>query len=124
MIALKIIYIANVIVAGWVGISALFFPETAVRTVFSNIYPSTDAIRLIGALWLAIALMSLLGLWRPVSFSPVLILQLLYKGMWLLIVAVPALMSKTEFPKEMAFFFTIWVFILPFVIPWKEILNA
>ena len=123
MIDLKLIYFANIIVAGWIGISSLFFPKTAIATVFSNAYQPSELVRLVGALWLAIALLSVLGLWKPITFSPVLLLQLFYKGGWLIVVALPAMLNGINYPKGMAVFFLIWVLVLPFLIPWKEWLN-
>lgn len=120
MIAIKLVYIANVIVAGYIGITSLFFPKLSSATIFQNSYPTTDIIRLVGCLWLAIAVLSLLGLWRPITFSPVLLLQLIYKASWLLIVAIPAIKHNQTYPSGMAIFFLIWVLVLPFVIPWTE----
>jgi hypothetical protein len=118
MTALKLVYFANIIVAGWIGITSLFFPKVASTSVFQNAYQTTDVIRLVGCLWLAIAILSVLGLWRPVTFSPVLLLQVIYKGTWLLVVALPAIKNNQNFPSGMAIFFVIWVVILPFIIPW------
>ena len=120
MIALKIIYIANIIVAGWISISSLFYPKIAATTVFQNAYQPTEVIRLVGCLWLAIAVLSVLGLWKPISFSPILLVQLIYKGMWLLVVVLPALKNNQPFPTGMAVFFVVWVVVLPFIIPWNE----
>ncbi|MBC6995490.1 hypothetical protein QWY85_10440 [Neolewinella lacunae] len=118
MTGIKIIYLANIVVAGYIGITSLFFPRISAATVFQNAYPSAEFIRLIGCLWLAIALISVLGLWRPLSFSPVLLLQLIYKGIWLLVVALPAIKNNQVYPSGMAVFFLVWVLVLPFVIPW------
>jgi hypothetical protein len=123
MIALKLIYVANIIVAGWISLTSIFAPKTAVATVFSNAYPETEVMRLVGCLWLGIALLSVLGLWRPLVFSPVLLLQLAYKGTWLLVVALPAIRDRQPYPEGMAFFFLIWCLVLPFVIPWGEIFR-
>jgi hypothetical protein len=120
MIALKIIYIANIIVAGWISMTSLFSPKTAAITVFQNAYQSTEVMRLVGCLWLAIAILSLLGLWRPISFSPILLVQLIYKGTWLIAVALPAIRNNQPYPSGMATFFLIWVLVLPFVMPWAE----
>ncbi len=120
MIALKIVYIANIIVAGWISITSVFNPNKSVTTVFQNAYQPTEVIRLVGCLWLAIAILSILGLWRPISFSPILLVQLIYKGTWLLVVAMPAIKNKQPYPTGMALFFLIWVLVLPFVIPWSE----
>jgi hypothetical protein len=120
MIALKIIYIANIIVAGWISLTSIFSPKTAAKIVFQNAYQSTEIMRLVGCLWLAIAILSLLGIWRPISFSPILFVQLIYKGTWLLIVAIPAIRANQPYPSGMALFFLIWVLVLPFIIPWSE----
>ena len=120
MVALKIIYIANIIVAGWISITSVFYPKTSITTVFQNAYQPTEVVRLVGCLWLAIAILSILGLWRPISFSPILLVQLIYKGTWLVIVALPALKNNQPYPSGMALFFLIWVIILPFIIPWSE----
>ena len=123
MIIIKLVYIANFIVAGYIGIISLFFPNLSSTTIFQNSYPTTDTIRLVGCLWLAIAILSLLGLWRPITFSPVLLVQLIYKGTWLLAVVAPALKNHEKFPTGMATFFVIWCLVLPFVIPWTSWIN-
>ncbi|MBP8239443.1 MAG: hypothetical protein KAX50_05760 [Saprospiraceae bacterium] len=119
MTAIKLVYIANIIVAGYIGITSLFFPKLSSATIFQNAYPGTDIVRLVGCLWLAIAVLSVFGLWRPLTFSPVLLLQLIYKGSWLLVVAIPAMKNNQTYPSGMALFFLVWVLILPFVIPWS-----
>lgn len=120
MIALKIVYIANIIVAGWISLTSMISSKKAAETVFQNAYQPTEVIRLVGCLWLAIAILSILGLWRPISFSPILLVQLIYKGTWLLVVALPAIKNNEPYPTGMALFFLIWVLVLPFVIPWTE----
>jgi hypothetical protein len=120
MIALKIVYVANIIVAGWISLTAMSSPKKAAMSVFQNAYLPTDVMKLVGCLWFAIAILSVLGLWRPISFSPILLVQLIYKGTWLLLVALPAIRSNQPYPTGMAMFFLIWVIVLPFVIPWHE----
>ncbi len=120
MTALKIIYIANIIVAGWISITSMSSPSKAANTVFQNVYQSTELMKLVGCLWFAIAFLSVLGLWRPISFSPILLVQLIYKSAWLLIVAYPAIKNNQPYPTGMALFFLIWVIILPFIIPWNN----
>ena len=116
-------YIANIIVAGWVGISCLFFPKYAEHAVFTNAFHYSEAFRIIGALWSAIFLLSVVGLFYPKQMSLVLVLQLIYKSSWLFVAAVPAIIHHQPYPKSMALFFLIWVLILPFVIPWKAIMS-
>ncbi|UOY06851.1 hypothetical protein L0P88_23400 [Muricauda sp. SCSIO 64092] len=123
MIAMKIMYVANVIVAGAISITSLFYPKTAQKAVFTDAFEYSESIRLIGALWLSIFLLSLVGLWYPKQMSLVFVFQLIYKSSWLLFAAVPAMINAHPYPKAMATFFLVWVIVLPFVIPWKEMLN-
>jgi hypothetical protein len=118
MIALKIIYVANIIVAGWISVTSLFAPKLSAATIFAGAYQPTEVIRLVGCLWLGITVLSLLGLWRPLIFSPVLLLQLVYKGTWLLLIVIPAIKNNQPHPTGMAAFFLVWCLVLPFVIPW------
>ena len=124
MNVLILVYIANILVAGYIGIVSLFYPIRSSATIFQNAYPATATIRLVGCLWLAIAVLSVLGLWRPVAMSPVLLLQLIYKGVWLLTVALPAIQQQQAYPSGMAFFFVLWVLVLPFVIPWATLFSS
>lgn len=123
MILLKLVYMANILVAGWISITSLFFPKVAAATIFQNAYPTNEVIRLVGCLWFAIAVLSVFGLWQPVIFSPVLLLQFIYKGTWLLLVAIPAIINKQSYPSSMAVFFFVWVLVLPFSIPWSQLLK-
>lgn len=123
MTAIKIMYIANILVAGWISISSLFFPKVAQQTVFTNAFEYSEAIRLVGALWWAIFILSILGLFFPKQMSLVLLFQLIYKSSWLIFAALPAMSKGLPYPKGMAIFFIIWVIILPFVIPWRAIFS-
>ncbi len=123
MTLIKLVYAANILVAGWISITSIFFPKISATYIFQNAYPATDVNRLVGCLWLAIAVLSVAGLWRPLTFCPVLVLQLIYKGTWLLGVAMPAIYSNQQYPSGMAIFFLIWVVVLPFVIPWAQLIK-
>lgn len=118
---LKIIYFANILVAGWISITSLFFPKTAQYSVFENNFAYSEAIRLVGALWFAIFLLSVLGLFFPEKMQLVLVFQVIYKSNWLLFAALPAMLNSQPYPKGMAMFFLVWVIVLPFVIDWKAI---
>lgn len=121
---LKLVYIANILVAGWISISSLFFPKSALASVFQNSFAYSEAIRLVGALWGAIAVLSIAGLFFPQRMSVVLLFQLIYKSAWLLVVALPAVINGNSYPRAMAAFFVVWVILLPFVIPWKYLFHS
>ena len=124
MLGLKIVYIANILVAGWISITSLFYPKTAQVTIFESAFTYSESIRLVGALWGAIFLLSCLGLFYPKQMSLVLLFQLIYKSSWLLFAALPAILAKQAYPKSMTMFFVVWVVVLPFVIPWKELFST
>lgn len=124
MLALRVIYLANILVAGWISISALFFPRRAQMSVFEGAFAYSESIRLIGALWGAIFSLSILGMFYPRQMSLVLLFQLIYKSSWLLFAALPAIQQQQVYPRGMAGFFLIWVLVLPWVIPWKALFAA
>ena len=74
-------------------------------------------------MWGGIFLLSIVGLFLPEQMSLVLLFQLTYKGSWLLIVAVPAIRAGEAYPRGMAGFFLVWVVVLPFVIPWRQLFG-
>ncbi|MGB3618995.1 MAG: hypothetical protein WBA12_12820 [Catalinimonas sp.] len=121
MIWLRLVYAANVLVAGWISITSLFFPRVAQRTVFEWAFDYSEAIRLVGALWGGIFLLSLVGLFLPRQMALVLLFQLIYKASWLLFAALPAVSRGLPYPRGMALFFLVWVVVLPFVIPWRAL---
>ena len=71
-----------------------------------------------GALWLAIAVLSVAGLFIPRAMQPVLLFQLIYKATWLAFGALPAYREGVPFPRGMAACFVVWVVVLPFAIDW------
>lgn len=119
-VLLRLVYVANILVAGSIAYTSLTNPTRAAATIFEHAYPATEVIRLVGCLWLAIAILSVGGLFRPVAFSPVLLLQMIYKGTFLLVVSWPAIRAAAAYPRGMSGFFLVWVLVLPFVIPWGD----
>lgn len=114
-----LVYLANIIVAGWISITCLFYPKTAQITIFSGAFTYSEAIRLVGALWGAIFILSFLGLFYPQQMRLIFLFQFIYKSLWLLFAALPAILNHQSYPKGMAIFFLIWILLLPFVIPWQ-----
>ncbi|MDX1919292.1 MAG: hypothetical protein SFU25_00995 [Candidatus Caenarcaniphilales bacterium] len=118
----QIIYFANILIAGIVGIFCLFSPSKAKEAVFQNVFVESEAFRITGAFWTAIAILSALGLIWPQQFVFIFLIQLIYKALWLLFGALPKLFNKKtqEIPQGMAFFFLVYVLFLPFVIPFSR----
>ncbi len=119
-----IIYGLNILVAGWISYHCLICPEKAHIVVFEQAIQYSEAIKLVGALWFGVFLLSCFGLFFPQQMSPILVFQFIYKLTWLIIAALPAFLRNEPYPKSMALFFIFWVIILPIVIPWKALFGT
>jgi len=94
---LKVMYVYTIIGAGSFGLGMLILPEQ-VKAMLAWPVDQPLAFGILGAVWLAFGLVSLLGLWSPLKFVPVLLLQLCYKTLWVLGVFLP-LALKEQFPE-------------------------
>ena len=121
MSLLYFVYASNILVAGWVGFTCLFYPKKAQKSVFNGTVAYSETIRLVGSLWSAIVVISVLGFMFPIQMSVILIFQWIYKTSWLIIVGLPASLTNKPYPLEMAIFFSIWSLSLPFIIPWNNL---
>jgi hypothetical protein len=81
---------------------------------------------LVGALWTAILVLSALGLYAPLRFSPVLVLQVIYKTLWLFVFALPRVAKGRArgVPWGIAGTFLIIVLVWPFIIPWGYLFSG
>mgnify|MGYP000520596975 CR=1 FL=1 len=81
---------------------------------------------LVGALWTAILVGSALGLRAPLQYAPLLLLQVIYKTLWLAVYAAPRLVrgQASRIPSGIALCFVAIVVVYPLVLPWHELLRA
>lgn len=90
---LKLMYSLTIVIAGSLGAILLISPGST-QWIFGTVCPHILS-GMIGSVFLAFALVSVLGLKNPVKFVPLLLMQLLYKSAWLCFVAFPPLITKT-----------------------------
>lgn len=85
---LKFMYLYTLVGAGGFGLGMIVIPGQ-MRAIFG--WPGQDPIMLgiCGSVYLAFALLSTLGLKSPLKFSPILLLQLVYKLIWFVGVIIP-----------------------------------
>ena len=107
---LKGMYILTIIHAGGSGLGIILMPGF-IRTLFG--WPNQDPIvfGILGSVWVAFGLLSILGLRSPLKFSPLLLLQLTYKVVWFIGVIIPVLIAG-EFPAYAlgyVVFFTVYI---------------
>jgi hypothetical protein len=106
LVLMQVVYAANVLTGGTVGGLSLFAPQRAARYAFGGkTSPSVE--------------MRVAGLVRPQEMSPVFLLQLIYKALWLLVVALPAVVAgrARSLPIVMTVIFLVYLAVLPFAIP-------
>lgn len=125
VVAIRIVFGANILAEGAAGIWGLYEPIAASRFLFMGNAVAPMPMRMLAAVWLACALLSAIGLSRAVRFSVLLLVQLVYKGIWLAAVALPAIVrfDLDLLPGAITFFTFTWVLVLPFVIPWRYLLQ-
>ncbi len=89
---LKFMYLYTVVGAGFLGLGVVLAPDLIISMMG---WPSQDPIvfGVFGSLYIAFGLVSVLGLRDPLKFVPVLLLQLTYKIIWFLGVALPLVMK-------------------------------
>ena len=82
-------YLWTIVGAGGFGLGMLVAPET-IRAAFGM--PAQDPLMfgVAGSVFVAFAILSILGFLSPLKFVPVLMLQLVYKVIWYLFVLLPA----------------------------------
>lgn len=82
---MRFMYGLNVLAAGVPGLLILFGPESFMSSVTQDrLY-----FGVLGSVWLAIGLLSALGLSRPLRFSAIFVVQIVYKSVWFGFVLLP-----------------------------------
>jgi len=89
-------YIYTIVVSGVFGLGIIVIPET-IKSTFTWPVGEPVAFGIIGSVYSAFGLLSMLGLRSPLKFVPVLLMQLCYKLVWLIGVLVPLLVTA-RFP--------------------------
>ena len=89
---LRGMYIYTIIGAGALGLGMIIMPEV-IKLMFGWPVEEPIAFGIIGSVYLAFGLLSILGLFSPLKFVPVLLLQICYKTLWFLGVFLPLAIS-------------------------------
>ena len=121
MQVLTFAYWANIVILVPIAVPTIFriFPTDEGRMEESRGWRA-----LVGSLWTAILVLSVLGLFAPERYAPVLLLQLVYKSIWLLVYAAPRILRReyASIPWGITVSFAAIVVVWPFIIPWSALL--
>jgi hypothetical protein len=117
-------YIFNVLVLVPIGLLTLFGGERGGQIACQGKFPESAGFRtILGSLWTAILIGSVLGLFYPVLMSPLLLIQVIYKTLWLLVFVLPRLFAgrSGEVPWGISLTFLVIVVSYPWVMPWAQV---
>ena len=123
MSAPQVLFWVNILILVPVGFGTLLKASATDHGAFAE---SAGWRTLVGSLWLAILVCSVLGLVSPVSFLWLLVFQVIYKSVWLLVYAAPRVVAgrRQEIPAGIALSFVAIVLIWPWFIPWRQLFGA
>lgn len=120
-------YVFNVVVLVPIGLMTLVGGERGGQLATQGKFPESEGFRtILGSLWTAILLGSILGLFFPIQMSPLLLIQVIYKTLWLLVFVLPRLLAgrSREVPWGISLTFLVIVLSCPMVIPWGQLFGA
>lgn len=88
--ALRVMYVTNIVGAGLPGLAITVAPTWADANIGGG---GQDPVffGMLGAIWLAIGVLSIVGLRHPVRLSALFAVQVVYKSVWIAAVALPML---------------------------------
>lgn len=120
-------YAFNVAVLVPIGSLTLFGGERGGRLASQGKFPESAGFRtILGSLWTAILIGSVVGLLFPVPMAPLLMVQVGYKTLWLVVYVLPRLLGgrSSEVPWGISLTFLLIVLTYPWVIPWRQVFGA
>lgn len=122
-LGLRVMYGAAIFGAGTVGVMTLTSEALARQYVFGESAQIDAYLKVLGAIWAALGALAVAGLLYPSAFVPILLLQLVYKSIWLICVAIPAFLNGNREPAFLflTILFLIWVVALLAVVPFGNL---
>ena len=111
---LQAAYLANIVILVPVCWAMLSGPTTG--GVFEGKVAESDGLRLlVGSLWTAILIASIAGLVWPLVFAPLLLVQIVYKALWLALFILPLVRAGEAYPAGITAVFVAIVLSYPFL---------
>ena len=117
---MRFMYAVTAVAAGIFGIGFLAAPDSMLSTMG---YPAQEPViaGVLYSLWLAIGIWSIAGLRSPLKFTPVLLLAMTYKTVWIIAIVIPRAIAGTlpSFAMVTAVQWVLFIVGYLIVIPWR-----
>jgi hypothetical protein len=108
-------YVANILIL--IPVCYGMFFGGGVADVFNGKVTESEGLRLlVGSLWFAILVASILGLFKPAFFAPLLLVQIIYKSLWLLAFVLPIYAAGKAIPMGISVTFVAIVVTYPLLL--------
>ena len=120
-------YVFNILVLVPIGLMTLLGGERGGQLACQGKFSESEGFRtILGSLCTAILIGSVLGLFFPATMSPLLLIQVIYKTLWLLVFVTPRLRTRRfdEIPWGIALTFLVIAVSYPWVIPWGQLFGV
>ena len=120
---MRLMFAANVVGAGVPGFLVTFLPGFAQRYLFDGVAQDGLVFGVTGSVWLAIGLISILGLRNPAPFAGVFLVQIVYKTVWITLVGLPLMAQGDERAAFFVVFFALVTLGFALAVPWGLLLR-
>ncbi|MGJ3231546.1 MAG: hypothetical protein ACFE0P_07090 [Oceanicaulis sp.] len=122
-ISLRVLYTAALIAAGGAGAVTLVAPKLAAEKLFYGAVEVGVYMRILGAVWLGLGVIAGIGLVHPLEMAGILLVQLVYKTAWVVLAALPAIISgkRDTALLLLTIVFSIWALAILFLFPFAVV---
>lgn len=122
---LRVMYIANIFVAGGLGLAFIISPSAIASLFGATAEVSMWAAGYAYSFMVAIAIFALLGLRSPLKFSTILLVQAATKIIWIFAIFLPALVSGStpSWTIMLLVLFALWATGDLAVTPWRHFVQ-
>jgi hypothetical protein len=123
---LRIAFLVDAAVTAPIAWAALTGRTSWLQLLLGDAFDANrSAQRLLGVIWIALFVGLIAGVARPALMAPLLVLQLIYKALWLILAFwFRGTSDYPDPPLRMAGLFVLYVAIYPWVIPWETLFRT
>lgn len=120
---IRVMYAANIVGAGIPGFLVTFFPQFAETYLFGAVAQDGLLFGVTGSVWLAIGLLSALGLFYPLALVSIFMVQIVYKVIWILAVGLPLTFQGDPHALPFVVFFALVAVGFAYAVPFRYLFG-